>query len=42
MKKYEKPLIKEEEIEFVDVICVSVDESTNEGKTTDWGDIVNG
>ena len=43
MKEYEKPLIEDEEFDFLDIVCVSVDDDpTSEGQKTDWGDIVNG
>ncbi len=41
MKKYEKPIITEEEIELEDVIAVSNGGETNGGLSAALGDIFN-
>lgn len=41
MKKYEKPIITEEEIELEDVIAVSNGGETNDGLSAALGDIFN-
>lgn len=41
MKKYEKPIITEEEIELEDVIAVSMAGETTDGISASLGDIFN-
>ncbi len=42
MKEYDKPIIEDESISMIDIICVSVNDSTSDGDKKDWSDIVNG